>query len=307
MSSRGNDPDINISWGKVAFLALIPIAILALVGTVMAMQTVPAGHVGVEKGWAGDTTGNELEPGTHFINPVHSVQNVECRPRTYTMAHVKTEGEENRDDAVRVQSINGTTHNVDVTIRYSIDCSDGAPTRFVDRWDNEEQMEQRLIRPDARSDLRDEASSINSLDIYKKQGRERLAHTAEQTIHSNFEDEDVNLQAVKVRDVSIPPEMQTALEQKEEAKIRIETKQNEIKVEKKEAERKRIEAEADADVIQIKGEALSENEIVLKQEYIDALRNGETIYVVPDNGGTPVLLEASQNGNTTATPDSPGE
>lgn len=299
MSSR-NDPEIEISWGKIALMALIPIAIVAIIALIMSISTVPAGHAGVEKGWAGDTTGNELEPGTHLVNPLHSVQDVECRPRTYTMAHQVKEGEVQRNDAVRVQSVNGTNHDVDVTIRYNIDCSDGGATAFVERWNTEEQMEKRLIRPDARSDIRDEGSNIASDTIYKKPGRERLAETAEATIHSNFETEPVELQAVKVRDVSIPDDLQTKLEDKEEAKIAVEEKKHEVQVEREEAKRKQIEANADAEVIRIKGEALKENELVLKQRYIEALENGETIYVVPDDGGTPVMLQADNNGNSSA-------
>lgn len=300
-SNRGQ----SASWVSIAFMALIPIAIVGLIVAFMSISTVPAGHVGVEKGWAGDTTGNELEPGTHFVNPLHSVQNVECRPRTYTMAHQTKEGEVKRNDAIVVQSVNGTTHNVDVTIRYHVDCSEGGPTAFVDRWKDVEKLEKDLIRPDARSDIRDEGSDIPSLVIYKKKGRERLADTAEGTVHGNFEDEPVGLDAVKIRDVTIPDDMASHLEDKEEAKIAIETKQNEVEVERKEAQRKEIEAKADAEVIRIKGEALKDNEIVLQQEYIDALRNGETIYVVPNDGGTPIMLQADKGGNSTAAPESP--
>lgn len=301
MSSRGPTPSLL----KVALMALIPIAFVAIIAVFMSLQTVPAGHVGVEKGWAGDTTGEELEPGTHFVAPWHSVQNVECRPRTYTMAHQIEEGEVQRDDAVVVQSINGTTHQVDVTIRYTIDCSEGQAAAFVDEWKTVDQMEQRLVRPDARSDIRDEGSNIAFDTIYKKPGRERLANTAETTLNENFADEPVQLQAVKVRDVSIPEQLQTKMEDKEEAKVAIEEKQHEVQVEEEEAERKRIEAEADAEVIQIKGEALAENELVLQQRYIEALENGETVYVVPDDGGTPVMLQPNQNSDSE--PEGPSE
>lgn len=301
-----NDPKPGL-LAKGLFI-LIPLIVLGGIAVVLSMQTVPAGHVGVEKGWAGDTTGNELEPGTHFINPLHGVQNVECRPRTYTMAHVKDEGEVQRDDAVGVQSVNGTSHNVDVTIRYNVDCSDGAPTAFVNRWGDEDLMEDKLIRPDARSDIRDEASNIPFDTIYKKPGRELLAQTADSTIRSNFEDESVQLMAVKIRDVSIPENLQERLRDKEAAKVEVEKKEHEIKVEKREAERKRIEAEADADVTEIRGEALRNNPIVLQQDKINAYDEG-TVFVVPENSSTPVLLQANrdnQNSTVASSPDGPG-
>lgn len=294
---RPDDIDLDLNWVRIAALAAIPVAIVLLVGAVLAIQTVPAGHVGVEKGWAGDTTGNTYEEGTHFINPLHSVDRVECRPRTYTMADTQGQGKESqRKDAVIVDSVNGTVHRVDVTIRYTVNCN--RAVEFVDRWGSESQLEHRLIRPDARSDIRDRGAAIESDTIYKQPGREALSQTAAETLHANFEDEPVQLQAVKIREVTIPKGLRNALSQKEQAKVEIEKKEHEIKQEQKEAERKRIEAEADAEVVRIRGEALSENPIVLKQQYIDALQNGETVYVVPDDGSTPVFLQAeAQGGN----------
>lgn len=294
--SRSPD-DIEVSWAKVGMLALVPVALVLIVTLVLAVQTVPAGHTGVEKGWAGDTTGQTFEPGTHFIVPWHSVQKVECRPRTYTMADMQGEGKKSqKQDAVVVDSVNGTVHRVDVTIRYTVNCEQAV--EFVDRWDSESQLEHRLIRPDARSDIRDRGAAIESDTIYKQPGREALSETASQTINSNFEDEPVQLQAVKIREVTIPKGLRTALSEKEQAKVDIEKKEHEVKQEQKEAERKRIEARADANVTRIRGEALANNPIVLKQQYIDALRNGETVYVVPDDGSTPVFLQAE--GNATA-------
>ncbi|AGM11245.1 lipoprotein [Haloarcula hispanica tailed virus 2] len=294
------EPDI--SWGRVASLALVPIVVLALIGGVMAYHQVPEGHAGVEKEW-GAVTGTIDSPGATFKIPVaQSIQNVETRPRTYTMAQDIGEGNKKEADAVAVKTVNGSTVKVDITVRYRIDPE--RADQFVSEWNNEKQMEQRLIRPTIRTQLRDEASSLQTTgpgSIYTQEGRAALERTAIEALRDEFEGQPIILEAVQIRNIDLPDEIDETLDEKEQAKQQVEVEKQKVKQEEAKAEQKRIQAEADADVIRIKGEALRENEIVLKDRYIDALRNGETIYVVPDDGGAPVLLEASSQGNSTVT------
>jgi len=309
VSSSGPGPDLDsvgnsgggggITLLRVAALALIPIGIVVVVFLLLSINTVPAGHVGVERGFGGDVTGTVYEPGTHLVMPWKSVQEVECRQRTYTMSDSEGEGDRTRADAVVVDSVNGTSHRVDVSIRYSIDPEQA--DRFVKRWNDPEQMEERLIRPDVRSDLRDEGASISTLDIFRSEGRERLSQTTERTVSENFADEPVTVEAVKVREVTVPEDVRRSLEQRQQAKVEIQTRENEIEVERREAERKRVEAEADADVkkinaeadaevIRIRSEALRENPIILQERLLEAYDRG-TVFVLPRNGtGTTMLI-----------------
>lgn len=309
VSSSSPGPDLDsvgnagggggITLLRIVALALIPIGIVVVVFLLLSINTVPAGHVGVERGFGGDVTGTVYDPGTHIVMPWKSVQEVECRQRTYTMSDSEGEGDRVRADAVVVDSVNGTSHRVDVSIRYSINCENA--DRFVKRWNDPEQMEERLIRPDVRSDLRDEGASISTLDIFRSEGRERLSETTERTVSENFADEPVTVEAVKVREVTVPDEVRRSLEQRQQAKVEIQTRENEIEVERREAERKRVEAaadadvkeinaEADAEVIRIRSEALRENPIILQERLLQAYDRG-TVFVLPQNStGTTMLI-----------------
>jgi regulator of protease activity HflC (stomatin/prohibitin superfamily) len=283
-------------------VALVALVVLAAIGGLLFYEQVPEGHMGVERE-LGAVTGNVHEPGPHWVMPWVTIQNVETRPRTYTMADTRGEGDEaNRRDAVVVQSVNGTTHRIDVTVRYRIDA--GASDEFVSEWNNEEQVEQRLMRPSVRSRLRDEAASIKTSEIYTSRGRELLAGAARDSLDAEAEDEPITIEAVQIREVTLPQDYQAELTEKENARVRIETKQNEVAVEREEARRKRIEAEADADVIRIRGEALRENPIFLEERRIEALEKGNTIYV-PRGTGSPapvVDVTGNQTTNSTASP-----
>lgn len=304
MSSEGP----SLAWGRIAAMALVPIVILALIGGVMAYKQVPEGHAGVETEW-GAVTGHIDESGANWKIPVmQGIQDVETRPRTYTMAQDIDEGDKKDSDAVAVKTVNGSTVHVDITIRYRID-GDRAD-QFVSEWNNEEQMEQRLIRPTVRTQLRDEASSLQTTgpgSIYTTEGRERLEQTAIEALRTEFEGQPIILEAVQIRNIDLPDEIDQTLDEKEQAKQQVQVEKEKVKQEQAKAEQKRIQAEADADVIRIKGEALENNEIVLQDRYIDALREGGAIYVVPEDGQTPFLIEGSAQGNTTAVPAGPGE
>lgn len=292
---------------KAAAVGIGLLLVFSMVGGALAYEQVPEGHAGVEKHW-GAVTGDVLTSGAHWKMPVMtSVQAVETRPRTYTMSATQGEGEKARADAVTVKTINGTSVNVDVTVRYRIK-HDEADT-FVEEWNNEEQMEKRLIRPTIRTVLRDEASSLQTTgpgSIYTQEGRNALQATARKALKEDFADEPIVLEAVQIRNIDLPASIDKTLEKKEQAKQQVQVEKQ--KIQQAEAEKQQqivraeadaqeaiIAAEADAKATRIRGEALENHPIVLKQQYIEALKNGNTIYVPTESGGITLTKEADGN------------
>lgn len=286
---------------KAIGLGIGLLVITALLGGVMAYKQVEEGHVGVEKHW-GAVTGTNLEPGAQWKVPVMtSIQDVDVRPQTYTMSDTKSEGDKSRADAITVKTVNGSSVDVDVTVRYRVN-KDKAD-EFVEVWNNQRQMEQRLIRPTIRTVLRDEASQLETTGegaIYTQAGRQALEQAALTALEEDFADEPIVLEAVQIRNIDLPSEIDTALDEKEEAKQMVQVEQKRVAQEEARAEQKIVKAEADAKTIKIRGEALEQNEIVLKDRYIDALKNGETVYVGADNGIA--LTKDVDAGNETASP-----
>jgi regulator of protease activity HflC (stomatin/prohibitin superfamily) len=294
------DPDgdsgPDLSPGRIARAAAIGVGVLVVVGLLFGgYHQVPEGHVGVKKSF-GAVTGDELSPGAHIIVPVKdSVQDVEIRPRTYTMANTQGEGDRpSRADAVTVQTINGTTVEIDITVRYRVQ-QDG-PSTFVTEWRTVGQAEQRLIRPSIRSRLRDEAAGIQTSEIYTSSGRERLGSAAQEKLESAFESEALVLEEVQVRDVDLPGSYDEALNEKEIAKQRVQKKEFEIQQARKEKERQEIRAEADARVIEIRGRALRDNPIVLKQQYVESIDPSDKVILATDSDGTPIILQTDGGG-----------
>lgn len=292
-------------WYHVAVAILVPVVLLSAIGGVLAYHQVPEGHVGVETEWD-SVTGHIDSPGANWKIPIaQDIQDVEVRPRTYTMAESVGEGEKaQKNDAIEVQTVNGSTVDVDVTIRYRVD-ADQADT-FVEDWSNVDQAEQRLMRPTVRSEMRDEAASVKTSEIYTSEGREALAQAAHQALDDEFEDEPLVLEAVQVRKVNLPDEIDRALDEKEIAKQRAQVETERIEQEEARAEQARVEAQGEADVIEIQGDALRSNEIVLDSRMIDAYDEG-TIFVTDGDQG--IMLDGTQAGqtNSSTVPSAPGD
>jgi regulator of protease activity HflC (stomatin/prohibitin superfamily) len=284
---------------KAASTGLAVLLVIALVGGILSYKQVPEGHEGVTTEW-GAVTGETLDSGAHWKIPVmQGIQNVEIRPRTYTMSNTAGEGQRDDADAITVKTVNGSSVDVDVTIRYRIEPENA--DQFVRDWNQESQMEQRLIRPTVRSKLRDEASDIQTSNIYTRQGREALRETGREALSAEFSDEPIQLEAVQVRNIDLPDSIDAALDEKEEAKQRVQVEQERVKQEKQRAEQRRVKAEAEADVIETRGEALQENPIVLKARMIEAYDNG-TVFVTGD-GGEQIILDGTDLNNQTVRND----
>lgn len=275
---------------KTAVIGVALLLAIGALGVVLAYEQVPEGHEGVTTEW-GAVTGETLESGAHWKIPVmQSVQPVEVRPRTYTMSQTRGEGQKTSADAIAVKTVNGTTVKVDVTVRYRID--DEKADTFVEDWNHESQMETRLIRPTIRSDLRDEASDIQTSEIYTREGREALTVTARESLADEFSDEPIVLEEVQIRNIDLPDSIDRTLDEKEQAKQQVEVEREKIEQERARAEQERVEAQAEADVIRIRGNALENNSVVLEARMIEAYDEG-TLFVT--ESGQEVIVQAPEN------------
>lgn len=297
---------------KAGIVAIILVLLIGTIGIVLSYQQVPEGHEGVEKNW-GAVNGNTLDSGANWIIPVmQSVQNVEIRPRTYTMTNEKGEGARKDADAVTVKTVNGSSVDVSITVRYHIKAE--SADQFVSDWNNEQQMEKRLIRPTVKNNLQDEGSSLQTTgtgSIYTNSGREALRQTTEEALENEVDDQPIVIERVQIRSINLPEEIDNTLDQKEQAKQQVQVEKEKVKQARAEKERRivearaeaeevRIAAQADANATQIRGEALDEHPIVLEQQYIEALEDGETIYVGAD--GIALTKEVNGSQNATAAP-----
>lgn len=255
----------------------IGFAIVAIIVTVIllagwAWVGIGEGQVGVEKD-RGAVTGNVMEPGWHYINPVtEGVVKVDTRPRTETMSG---------DSAIPLLTGDGQDVEMDLSVRYRVE-EDNADV-FHSEYRNHDKALNDLIRPTVRSNSRHEASSLRANEIITREGRTTLEDTVEESLNENTQGTGITIEAVQVRDVRLNEDYGNALEN--------------VEIENTKAEQKQIRAQADRDAYQTRTEGLSDE--VLMEKYIEAISESDKVVLATGDDGTPVILDAGSDQGAT--------
>jgi|AntDeeMinimDraft_6_1070357.scaffolds.fasta_scaffold11126_3 regulator of protease activity HflC (stomatin/prohibitin superfamily) len=273
--------DINfkgiVASGIVVVIGII--AIVGLTGLVMAWSPVDEGNVGVVTQW-GDATGEVLQPGSNYIQPVRQKSNeIPTRPQTVDMQG---------NDEVFIITKDGQDVWVSLTVRYSVN-KDEAVT-FFRQYKNIDQVVNRLIIPTVTSNVRNEASDLTTRDVITREGRLALEATAEDSLRENFDGSGLQLEAVQVREVRLNDEFASKLEA--------------VEIERTERERALIEANttAEEEVIVAEGQAeanrvLSESldDAVLTEQYINAIKDNDKVIIAGGGeDGQPIIIDPSK-------------
>lgn len=122
---------------------------------------VPAGHVGVPVLF-GRVIDTSVAEGMHTVNPFVLVKKLSVRTITYTMSGDSLEGREQGNDAVYAISSDALELAFDVTVPYRLLPQD-APWVYRNFGAEYENM---IIRPSARTAVRDAAAFFTAQEIY---------------------------------------------------------------------------------------------------------------------------------------------
>lgn len=245
---------------------------------------VPPGRAGVVVLF-GKVGPDPLPSGLHFINPFAQVVELEVRTRNYTMSGTHDEGTRRGDDSIAVITSDGLTVKLDVTVLYALDL---AKTPEIYRTLGEN-VEERLIRSEIRSAIRDSAANLQATELYsvKRQG---FVDQVVKVLTSSFQKRGILLEQVLLRDVKLPDQITKAINDKIAADQEAQKMAFVLQKEKQEAERKRIEAEGQARAQQIVSQSLTPQ--ILEYQRIQALRDigaKGNLIVTPMGGATPLI------------------
>lgn len=300
----------EINWVAVGKALAVVVVVVALFGGVfywIGLNQVDEGYRGVHTN-RGAATGDILEPDWHWVNPVtQDVKEISVRPQTYTMAADEWEGDVEENDAIVFMSDDDVPVQASVTVRYHV--PEDETVAFYSEWNNLGQAEQRLIRPVTDSVVQERGSAMNATEAKSDEGRAALRTELEAALQ-NETGSSVVIESVQVRDIQLQPEYEQELQ-----RIEIENAQAEQRVIEAEgkAEAEVAAANGTAKAYDIRGDSLDENEIVLKESYIDSIDKGDQIVLGTDDEGTPIMLQAGEPaGNASASggpdvPDDPGD
>jgi len=281
---------------RMAGLALwLAAAVAILAGSVV---IVPAGHVGVPVLF-GSVREDSLPEGLHLINPLLEVTEMSVRTEIYTMSAVGREGQISGDDSIVVLSSDGLQMPLDISVVYRLISTD-APWVYQNIG---EDFESKIIRPAARTSIRETASSFTAQEAYSAK-RQELAKTTQDRLierlrsllgeRGGFTGKGFEIQQVMLRNVSLPQRVRAAIEDKLAAEQEAQRMEFVLAKEEKEAKRKEIEAGGISEFQNIVSQGISDK--LLQWKGIEATMeisrspNAKVVIIGSGEGGLPVIL-----------------
>lgn len=260
---------------KNAPIMIVVVGLLLLVGSNF-YQTVPPGHVGVA------TLFGSVQPvgypqGLHIpVNPFYRWTLFDARQQTHS-------------ETANVPSQDQLQTKLDVSVQYRL-IGSMAPSILQDTGDAASAVRVHLI-PKLRSLLREQGKSIKRAeDFFKEETQEALQTGLTDGLREYLAPKGIEVSAVLIRDISLPPFIVQAIEKKKEREQAVEQERAELErvrtelqqgvaaaaarreAADQEAERIRILADAQAYEIMQINKAVANNPAYIQLQSLEALK-----------------------------------
>ncbi len=245
--------------GKTARFVGLAIIVLGLSSSCF-VQIEP-GQVGV-KTLFGKIQDGTLTEGLNFVNPLVEVEKFDVRTQNYTMSAVHDEGNKTGDDAIRVLTADGLEVVIDLSVLYHI-----VPDRAAEILRNigkNEVITDKIIRPLARTKIRDNAVSYDAVALYSTK-REEFQQKIFKDIEKDFTIRGIVLENILIRNISLPESVKLTIESKINAEQESQKMKFVLDKERQEADRKRVEAQGISDYQRILTSTLTDKLLQYEQ------------------------------------------
>jgi regulator of protease activity HflC (stomatin/prohibitin superfamily) len=267
---------VNPSTARRVFVGLIAAVLLMVAGCSMT-KSIGSGEAGVlYSAFSGTDLSASYGEGLNVFFPWERMVVYDVRSKTQT-------------ESITALSNNGLTIGMDVSVRYRPRANQ---LPYLHTTFGPEYYE-RLVQPEVRSAAREVVGRYTPEELYSTR-RTELQTQIEQRVARAVEDQSVEVEAVLIRDVTLPDQIRQAIELKLQEEQRVQQLTFTIERERREAERKRIEAEGQAAYQQLITSTLTPQ--FLQYQGIQATQalaqspNAKVVVIGGDGSGLPVIL-----------------
>ena len=266
----------------------IPIGLFVISAILIGAECIYTQDVGeavVLRNFGGSLAGYTTEAGIKFKAPWQDALDWDIRNRLinfYRDADYVYDNGSYNGATVTINDSSGTKADCDVQVIYSIN-PDAVEKLYAD-YGTQEAYVASYVSNDVRQTTRDCAGQFSTIQLLTD--KESFAKSIQDTLSQRWADSGVVVESVSVQDIRYDQSITDAYAKAQSAQVEQQRAQNEQSTAKIEAETKKIEAQGTADSNQILAESLTDE--VLKQHYIDAINNSDTVYVVPE-GSQPII------------------
>lgn len=260
----------------------IAIAIVLLLIILNPITLIPSGHVGV-KVLFGKVQPNIITEGLHIVNPLLAIEKMSIRTQEYTMSGTSREGRIRGDDSIAGLTREGLRVLLDLTVWYRL-IPKKAPSLYQTVGPNYETV---ILRPAVRTSIRNVIAVYEAKDIYSEK-RAEATQKLLAMMNEEIGERGIEIEKVLIRNVSLPPELTKAIEEKLAAEQQAQKMVFVLQKEKQEAERKTIEARGIASAQRVIANSLTKS--YLQWYYVNTMKD---LVDAPNN--TTVLMPFDQN------------
>ena len=267
----------NVLYTSTATVAKIITVVFVLVAFVQCFTQIPAGHVGVVD-FFGVVSDQSLPPGIQPINPLARV----IKFSTQTKEH---------KEVMQVLSREGLTIGLEISALYRLNPDSAAQVYKTILGGDYEEI---ILIPQFRSISRAVTASFQASALYSTE-RERLGIAIQDELARTIAGRGVIVESTPLRNVSLPPQLTEAIEQKQRADQESQRMQFILAKENQEADRKRIEARGISDFQNIVARGISEQLLRWKgieaTEKLASSQNAKVIVIGAGKDGLPLILD----------------
>lgn len=272
----GNDRTIDISnfpIGKVVLAAFIGLVLVVLL--LSSFTTIPAGKIGVLTLF-GRVTGETLNSGLHFVNPLKKV--TEMTVRTQSLK-----------ESADVPSAEGLVMGLDTSLVFHLN-PDKAAKVYQELGPN---YIDAIVEPVLRSAIREATASHTANALYSS-ARQEVQNEIRKTLKRDLEVRGIEVEDVLLRDIRLPIALKSSIEAKQQAEQESLAMNFKLQKEKQEADRKRIEAQGIRDFQSTVSQGL--NSQLLEWKGIEATEalakstNTKIVVIGNSKNGLPLVL-----------------
>ena len=267
--------------------------ILPVLGVIIALvlagsQCLYAQDIGeavVLKNFGGSLAGYTTEAGFHIKAPWQEATNWDIRNRLinfYRDSEYAYDNGSYSGATVTINDSSGTKADCDVQVIYSI--NPDTVTELYAEYGTQEAYVSSYVSNDVRQTTRDCAGQFTTIQLLTD--KETFATAIQTALGERWADSGVVVESVSVQDIRYADSITDAYAAAQSAQVEQQAATNKQETARIEGETKVIEAQKEAEANQVLTQSLTDE--VLTQEYIEALKNAENLYIVPD-GSTPMI------------------
>lgn len=245
----------------VGLIAIVLVVLIGAIGLVMGLTKIEPGYAGVVYSPSGGIEKHVLNQGWHFVSPLKSVTEYPISTETVYLTKSKQEGSD-EDDSFDVSTKDGKNVNVDVIYSYHMD-PNRLPYIFEKfRGQDDDAIEAGFIKDRLKESIQEVTTQYDVMEVYGEK-RQELNTKVFNRFKESLAKHGIIIETFNFSAIRPDKESLKAIQEKVDAKQRLET----LKVLKEQAqvnaEKMKIDAEAKAQakLIQAKAEAQANLEL----------------------------------------------